>query len=139
MGEFSRAEEHFQKAVAILREDCIIHFQHMPLAGLANLYLLQGNPTDALKYIGEFLPMLKERPKSYDDFGYFKCYSIAFKVLAANHVTSANDILEEGYQKLITLAAKINDEDWRRSFLENHPWSRELIHLYEENIINPLN
>jgi hypothetical protein len=53
-------------------------------------------------------------------------------VLDAAGDPRAREVLEKGYAELQERAEKITDEALRRSFLENVPWNRELVKLWEE-------
>jgi hypothetical protein len=53
-------------------------------------------------------------------------------VLDAAGDSRAREVLEKGYAELQERANKITDEALRRSFLENVPWNRNLVKLWEE-------
>jgi hypothetical protein len=40
-------------------------------------------------------------------------------------------VVELGYQKLMEAADRINNPEWRRSFLEDHMHNRKLVQLWE--------
>jgi hypothetical protein len=59
-------------------------------------------------------------------------FHIWVNVLQATGDQRARDVLEGGYAKLQECATKIKDEGLRRSFLENVPYNREMVKLWEE-------
>jgi hypothetical protein len=53
-------------------------------------------------------------------------------VLGAAGDPRAREVLEIAYLQLQERAAKIEEEALRRSFLENVPWNREIVKLWEK-------
>jgi len=63
----------------------------------------------------------------------FRIYLTCYRVLQAREDPRAAQILETAFQLLQKWAANIPDEGSRRSFLENVPWHREILHEREES------
>jgi hypothetical protein len=43
-------------------------------------------------------------------------------------------VVEAGYRELMAYADRIDDPAWRKSFLENDPFNRALVEMYERMI-----
>jgi hypothetical protein len=52
-------------------------------------------------------------------------------VLQAADDPRARDVLEAAYAEMHEIANKIKNDDLRRSFLENVPYNRELVKLWQ--------
>ena len=64
--------------------------------------------------------------------GALRIYSTCYRVLSANEDPRAGEILDAAYHQLQERAATIEDEDLRRSYLENVPHHREITALWEK-------
>jgi len=60
----------------------------------------------------------------------FSIYLTSYRVLSANEDPRAQGILHTAYQLLQERAAKISDEEERRSFLENVAAHKEIVSEY---------
>jgi hypothetical protein len=63
--------------------------------------------------------------------GALRIYSTCYRVLSANGDPRAGETLDAAYHLLQERAATIEDEDLRRSYLENVPHHREIIALWK--------
>ncbi len=101
------------------------------LAGLASVTLAQGDPAQALTHIEEILSYLKNHTLDRTEEP-FRVYVACYRVLQASQDPRAQDILDAAYHLLQERAAKIADDELRRSFLENVAIHREI-----ENLLSP--
>jgi hypothetical protein len=96
------------------------------LAGLARVSLAQGNQAQAQAYVEEILSHLE----SYTLAGIYEPFRVrltCYRVLRANQDPRAEAVLNTAYHLLQEQAAKIADEELRRSFLENVAAHREIL------------
>jgi predicted ATPase len=126
LGRPDEASQAFQKALGYCRE----HHQQVRamecLAGLADISLGQGSLAEAEEHVEEILCHL-ETGGLDGAWHPARIYLTCYRVLNANEDPRAGDILEEGYRFLQERAAKISDEEDRRSFLENVEEHREIV------------
>jgi hypothetical protein len=110
-------------------------------SGLAQLSLLKGDINQAIDYVRKIIPILLEfNPISGSQYRrtwfvswltYLRSYLSSFQILKANSDSQAIEILSKGYQLLQERASKISDEKYRQSYLNNIPWHREILNLWE--------
>jgi len=130
-GRFAEAVESFQQALSARRELGEHSLATESLAGLASVSLAQSNPTLALNYVEEILDYLNQGNTLDGTDEPFKVYLTCYRVLRANQDSRAETVLEKAYALLQERAAKIDDEEMRRSFLENVASHREIIAAWE--------
>jgi hypothetical protein len=103
----------------------------LPLAGLAEICLERGDPAQAL---GHANAMLNSVP-SIESLVYlwepFPVYLTLYRVLEANRDRRAAQALEIAHSQLLAHAARIDNEDLRRAYLENVPARREILALWK--------
>ena len=95
------------------------------LAGLTRASLARGDMTQAKTSVEEILNRL-EISGLYGMEEPFQVYLTCYRVLRASHDPRARAILNTAYTLLQERAAKLNNEDLRRSFLEDVPSHRDL-------------
>ncbi len=134
MGRPEQAAGAFQKAVQELRQTERFEFFYAPLAGLARLALARGEVSHALAHVEEFLPHLENRTPqmNFFCFCFYWSYLTASQVLQSSGDPRAGEVLARAHCLLQDLAARISDESLRRSFLENLPWHREIVALWQQ-------
>ena len=59
-----------------------------------------------------------------------RIYLTCYRVLQANDNPRAQSILDVAHQALQEQAVAITDQEMRRSFLENVPYHREIVHEF---------
>ena len=109
----------YSQAVCQHRELDQHHLTPEPLAGLARVALMQGNPAQARVHADEILAHLEERPALEGTWEPLRIYLTCYRVLQANGDTRARKILETAHSLLQERESRIEDEDLRRSYLEN--------------------
>jgi tetratricopeptide (TPR) repeat protein len=99
------------------------------LAGLAHITLTQGHLAAAQDHVEEILSYLEtdslDRKREP-----FRVYLTCYRVLRANGDPRADDPLQRAHALLQERAARINDEDQRRSYLQNVEEHREIVSEY---------
>jgi predicted ATPase len=100
--------------------------------GLARVRQAQGDMEGALNHVNVILAYLEGGKGLGYGRGPTESYLVCTQVLDAAGDSRAREVLEKGYAELQERANKITDEALRRSFLENVPWNRNLVKLWEE-------
>ena len=133
LGQSGEAADAYRRALDLRRELGQHHLAPEPLAGLARVALTREDPSAALAYLEEILSHLETGGPStgsgcsIDGTGEpLRVYLTCYRVLRANQDPRAERVLEEAHNILQARAAKIDDEDLRRSFLENVTANREI-------------
>jgi hypothetical protein len=96
------------------------------LTGLAHLHLVQGNLAEAGAHVEEILGYLDAGHTLEGTAEPFRIYLTCYRVLQANTDPRAPGVLLSAHNALQERAAKISDEELRRSYLENVAAHREL-------------
>jgi len=129
LGRLVEAADAYQQCLTLRRELGQSHMAMEALAGLANVYKTQEFLDKALSTIEEILTYLETETLDGADepsLVYLACY----RVLEACEDPRAQDILNIAYNLLQESAAKISNEEFRRSFLENVAANREIVIEY---------
>jgi hypothetical protein len=130
-GQVDEARAQFLGALDLQRKLGMENRALESLAGLARASLASADLAAASGFVEEILPHLKTKNLLGTEEP-IRAYLTAFEVLRANADPRAPAILETGYQFLQEQAATIHDEMTRRSFLEQVPANRRLIHWWQE-------
>lgn len=132
-GELDEAKTAYQKALDIRQGMEQVNLCCEPMAGLAQIALLEADLTSAEKSAARILQHLAQGGTlagiDHPNFVRLICY----RVLQALEDSRAQPFLEETYTTLQSQAAKIQDETLRQSFLENVPWHQQIIQEYQHN------
>jgi hypothetical protein len=96
------------------------------LAGLARVYLIQGDLSRALVQVEEILKHLEDHTLDGAKEP-FRVYLTCYRILQANQDPRAETILNQAHDLLQEQAANISDEEMRRSFLENVVYHQEIV------------
>jgi len=131
LGRLDEAASAYRDALAIMRELNQYWRVSAALAALARMAMVRRDLAQAQAHVDVILNYLENdtlegvpRPLLV----YLTCY----RVLRASDDPRAEDILEEAYRFLQERAAKISDEEERRSYLENVAANREVTSAYTE-------
>jgi DNA-binding SARP family transcriptional activator/predicted ATPase len=131
LGELSEARSVYQETLDLLREIDQSSEAGTPLAGLALLCLDQGDLPGALVHVDEILSYWDGTAGPYGANDPLSIYWACYRVLHAATDPRAEEVLEEAHSLLQETAAKIDDEQLRRSFLGNVTAHRELSEEYQ--------
>ncbi|HMQ51597.1 MAG TPA: tetratricopeptide repeat protein [Anaerolineae bacterium] len=129
-GRGTKAAEVYQQALDERYGLGQVRLATEPLAGLANLYLLQDDLPRALTFVESILHHLRTRQLTGTREP-FRIYLTCYQVLKAAGDPQADDLLKDAYRQLKERAARITEESLRHSFLENVAAHREIIKAFE--------
>jgi tetratricopeptide (TPR) repeat protein len=126
LDHLAEAADAYREALVIRHEVGEHHLAMESLAGLARVSLAQGEIAQALAQVEDILNHLET--KTLDGTAEpFRVYLTCYRVLRANQAPRAQAVLNTAYNLLQERAAKISDEELRRSFLENVAAHREIL------------
>jgi len=129
---WSAAQDAFQKTLTLRSELGQTHLTMESRAGLARLALAQGELENTKKQTNLILTYL-DAGNSLDGTEYpFRIYLTLYKGLRASEDPRADEILKNAYSILQDRANHITDEHLRNSFIENIPWRREIMALWQQ-------
>jgi len=116
---FAEAEQIYAQALAGWQQVGALQPIWRVQAGLAQLALLQNQPTVALTHVRAILATLAGAPHNalYDPI---TVYWLCYQTLAANQEATAADLWQRGQALLAHYAAQIDDPRLRRTFLEHN-------------------
>jgi eukaryotic-like serine/threonine-protein kinase len=125
MGEFEAAEREIQAALAMM-----VPLEHAAVLGtLSVLRLAQGRAEEALAVAEDAV----SRCRAMAGCGFFRGAFVRLAHAEALHATGAHgaarDAIASARTRLFTIAGKIVDPDYRRSFLENVPENARTLEL----------
>jgi tetratricopeptide (TPR) repeat protein len=130
-----RAHEAYHESITLWRELGQEHLVVEPLAGLARVALAFGKTDQAQEQIEEILGIIGNCEHLDGLIDPFHICLTCFQVLRAIDDRRALDILRHAHQQLQERAARISDEELRRSFLENVPSHREVTNAWEKDLM----
>ncbi|MGE5141468.1 MAG: tetratricopeptide repeat protein, partial [Rudaea sp.] len=131
LGDIPRAEQRYLEARAMAQAMNHLALAQEGTAGLGHCALEQGRLDQARQFALETWEYLEQHgAKNMEHpmrpFGI--CADI-FDALGESELSRA--VVEAGYRELMTRANKISNPEWRASYLENDPFNRELVALWE--------
>jgi adenylate cyclase len=134
LGQLAEAATVYQRAVD-LRRRLRQHAKVIEsLAGLAHVSLLQGDLVLAQTHAEEILSYFQDSVVDGTDDPFRICLT-CYRILQANRDPRAEGVLATAHQLLQERAAKISDEELRRSFLERVPANREIVNEFRNSRI----
>lgn len=131
MGWLAEAADLFGEALALHRALGQADQALEPLAGLAAVYLAQGQIQQAQRYVEEVLPHLP-RLTAAGIVEPFRIYWVCHQVLAANRDLRATEVLTTAHTLLQQRAALISHEPLRRLYLEQVEFHRAIVAAYAQ-------
>jgi len=126
LGHLTEAADAYRRALALRQELGQHNLAMESRAGLAHVSLAQGDLTQAQAQVEEISSYLESNTLDGTDEP-FRVYLTCYRVLHANQDPRAGDILNTAHRLLRERAARISDEELRRSFLENVAAHREIV------------
>jgi len=115
-GQLEKARAFYQQAATTYQAYQQIHLAPEPLAGLASIALLEGNPEQAHTILQDFIPPLLEQTLQGPD-RLLWIYLICHEVLQANGSVLASEVAQAANHLLSSRAAVLKDEKRRQSYL----------------------
>ena len=124
--------EQVNRGIALLKEnfDDYSWSEYYALAGL-HLALAEEDSehlTEALSAIEIALKTREERGTNNPAAPLEQLFSMAWRVYRANNQPEkADEYLRKGYERVMMVAGKIQNDELRMNFLENVPYNREIL------------
>jgi len=131
LGRLEEAADTFRQVLDIRRELGQPHLVVEILAALASVSLAQENLDQAQTWIEKVLDYVETNDTLEGVEDPFQVYLTCYRVLRAGLDPRTEFILHAAYRLLQEQAAKIDDEESRRIFLENVPAHREIMEAWE--------
>ena len=131
VGQFAKAADAYQQALALYSEIGRADIAAEAQAGLAAIAYKQGDEEQAQRLVEAVLKRLVDYPTAGQDEPFY-LYLTCSQILAATHDPRATMILQQGYDLLQQYAERITDDALRRSFWENVPIHAALRQAYDE-------
>ncbi len=135
--DFEEAQRNYQQASEIFQKMSMPGYEHDALTGLARCAAALGKIREARRLAGNVWEYLEKYQAQGMEFPMLASLTCANIFLANDNFLKARDSVEWGYRTMLQKADKINDSEWRFSYLENVPEHRELRILREQ--LNRLN
>jgi predicted ATPase len=127
LGDQTGAAKAYHQSLALCRELDQDHLIAEPLAGLGRVALAESKPTEAIAPVQEILEVLETRPKLEGTWEPLRVYLTCYRVLLTIEDARAAGILDTAYHLIRERADKIDDDELRRSYLENVAVHREIV------------
>ncbi|MEM7533735.1 MAG: BTAD domain-containing putative transcriptional regulator [Chloroflexota bacterium] len=118
-GAYGEAQQAFQAALDHIRIHPRTMSETYARAGLADVAYRQGDYATALVEVESLLPMLDEEEQHRNTIEHFHPHWTCYQVLGSVDESRAKDVLEQSYAQLMERADSLDNEEWRRSLLEN--------------------
>ncbi|MCP4540024.1 MAG: tetratricopeptide repeat protein [Chloroflexi bacterium] len=128
LGRAEEAIDAYQRAVETRREIDQLYLAMEPLAGLSQAYMVQGALSRAQSCVEDILAFLEENTLDGTEEP-IRVYLTCYRVLRANQDPRAEVVLNSAYNLLQKRAARIREEEMKRSFLENVAVHSEVLEL----------
>jgi tetratricopeptide (TPR) repeat protein len=136
LGLLAEATNAYHQALTLRQELDQLNLAMEPLAGLARVYLAQGDLTQAQAHVEEILSYLESQGLD-DTEEPFRVYLTCYRILDANQDPRVQETLSTAHNLLQEQASKIEDEEMRRLFLENVPAHQEIVREFEAGQSTP--
>jgi len=128
-GDVERAKWEYEEALRLARAASSEWPEILAMCGLAAVALVEGNLHQAQGYTAKLLNDLEKDPWPIVFLG-FRPHLVCYRVLRASEDPRADEVLEQAYGMLQERAAQIEDEELRRSYLEDVAVNREIMAEY---------
>ncbi len=123
---WDQAANFYQQALELWREMDLAHFVASSLADLARVHLARGDLPQAQANVAEILDNLEPHGLQ-GTLEPFRIYWVCYQTLQASQDPRAQAVLRSAQSLLQDWASKIDDEELRRSFLENVPVHQKIL------------
>ena len=128
-GHLTEATDAYQQSLALRLELGQLHLTAESLAGLARICLIQERPGEAQAFVEEILNFLKIHTLE-GTLEPMRVYLTCYRVLVANKDSHSKELLIATHKLLQERAARIENEEMRRSYLGNVAAHREIVQEY---------
>ncbi len=131
LGQLEAARDHARQAVRLAETLMMPSVLLECRAGLARAHKALAEWEAARDQVETILAHLDAGKTLSGTWSIVRIFLTCYQVLQETDDPRAARILESGHALLQERAAKIPEENLRRSFLENVPWHREIVRLWE--------
>lgn len=129
-GHYAKALRYFEQALELLEQEGTKGLEVELFSEIGRAHLGRGELLLALEYSARSVRLIEEHQGFVTDEYLF--YFRHFQVLQAHGQTNQASIyLQKAYEELQSVAAKIHEQDFRKSFLENIRINREIVETWE--------
>jgi predicted ATPase/class 3 adenylate cyclase len=132
LGRPEDAISSYEEALAIRRDLGQTNLAMGATAGLARATLATGDRVAALDHVEEILKHFADGGSLTGTWEPLRIRLVCYQVLAAVDDPRAEAVLNEAFDDLQERAARIMDANDRRSYLENVPWHREIVAVWNK-------
>jgi adenylate cyclase len=130
LGNLDAADDAYRQALAIWQDLDLANMMPQPRAGLARIALVRGDMPQALEYAAQITGQRPEQmPEDADEL--LPVALTCYQVLQAAGDARAAALLRAAYIALQTRAARIDDPELRRSFLDRVVSHRSIVEAYQ--------
>jgi adenylate cyclase len=136
LGHLPEAADAYRQALTLRRELGQLRLSMEPMAGLARVYLAQGDLAQAQLHLEDVLGYLEDQDLAGTEEP-FRIYLVCYQVLRITQDPRAGEILVSAYDLLQERASKITNAELRRSFVEDIPSHREIVRAFEASQKTP--
>jgi predicted ATPase/class 3 adenylate cyclase len=126
-GYLAEALDAYRQALALRRDLKQPHMALDPLAGLARLSLIEGEPAQAQLQVEGILSHLEANPTLHGADEPLRIYLTCYHVLRTNQDLRAQDILKVAHQLLLERAARLENDEMRHLYLQGVAAHREIL------------
>jgi adenylate cyclase len=126
LGHLAEAVKAYRQSLSLWSESGQSHLGTESLAGLARIFLIQDNLSEARTRVEEILGYLENHTLEGTEEP-IRVYLSCYRVLLANRDPRAKGLLNTAHRFLQVRAAMIGDQVMRRSYLENVSSHREIL------------
>jgi class 3 adenylate cyclase/tetratricopeptide (TPR) repeat protein len=132
-GLATRALESYQEALELRHELDQKTLATEPAAGIARIYLQQGESAAARRHADQILAQLEQDGTLEGTDQPLRVYLNCYLVLSGTEDSRAMRILNTAHDMLKTRANGISDPSARKLFLENITYNKEILTLWEKH------
>lgn len=136
LGQIDEALAAYEESLQLRRELGQEYLAMGVIAGMARVALAQGELDLALEYVSHIMSYLDGGGSLDGTWEPLRLYLTCYQVLQAAGDARALEILSVAYLKLETWAGMIPDPEYRRMYLQNVPWHREVAAAYRKASFN---
>ena len=126
LGQLAEAFNAYQRRLELHRETFPPEILISTQAALANILRIQGDLGRAMSYVEDVLVFLEDHPFDGSHLPFWR-HLLCYRVLKAVKDPRGPAVLNTAHTLLQNLAARIGDDDLRRSYLENMVINREIV------------
>jgi class 3 adenylate cyclase/tetratricopeptide (TPR) repeat protein len=130
LGDPEAAAEAYRRSLALREQAGRESLTLEPVAGLARAALAAGDIAGALEHVEALLAYLDAGGDVAGADEPLRVYLTCYHVLRACNDHRAEPILGQAHERLTKMAARLPDEAGRQLLLNNVPWHREILELW---------